>query len=163
MNATTFKPIAARPAPNNSVGPVAWVQANLLADLKTTLATLIIGGLLLWYVPQILNWALFNASWRPSYEACRVDGVGACWGVVTEKYRVIIFGRYPFEEQWRPLVATLLLTSLLVASCMRTFWKAWLPLLWLAVLAVFFALMYGTVFGLTQVDTDRWGGLPLTI
>jgi general L-amino acid transport system permease protein len=83
--------------------------------------------------------------------------------VIAEKYRVIIFGRYPFEEQWRPLIATLLLTGLLVASCIRTFWKAWLPLLWLVVLAVFFALMYGKVFGLTQVDTDRWGGLPLTI
>jgi general L-amino acid transport system permease protein len=163
MNATTFQPIAARPAPINSEGPVAWVKANLLADWKTTLATLIIGGLLLWYVPQILNWALFSASWRPNYEACRVEGVGACWGVIAEKYRVIIFGRYPFEEQWRPLIATLLLTGLLVASCIRTFWKAWLPLLWLAVLAVFFALMYGKVFGLTQVDTDRWGGLPLTI
>jgi general L-amino acid transport system permease protein len=163
MNATTFQPIAARPAPVNTEGPVAWVKANLLADWKTTLSTLIIGGILLWYVPQILNWALFKASWIPSYEACRADGVGACWGVIAEKYRVIIFGRYPFEEQWRPLIATVLLTGLLVASCMRAFWKAWLPLLWMVVLAAFFTLMYGNVMGLTRVETDRWGGLPLTI
>ncbi|MFZ4625013.1 MAG: amino acid ABC transporter permease [Rhodoferax sp.] len=163
MNATIFQPIAARHAPVNTEGPVAWVKANLLGDWKTTLSTLIIGGILLWYVPQILNWAVFNASWIPSYDACRVEGVGACWGVVAEKYRVIIFGRYPFEEQWRPLIATLLLTGLLVASCMRAFWRAWLPLLWLVVLAAFFALMYGKVLGLSQVDTDRWGGLPLTI
>jgi general L-amino acid transport system permease protein len=89
--------------------------------------------------------------------------VGACWGVIAEKYRVIFFGRYPYEEQWRPLIATILLTGLLVASCIRAFWKAWLPLLWAVVLAAFFALMYGKVMGLTQVDTDRWGGLPLTI
>jgi general L-amino acid transport system permease protein len=31
---------------------------------------------------------------------------------VAEKYRLIIFGRYPFEEQWRPLIATLLLVTL---------------------------------------------------
>ncbi|MBP9904913.1 MAG: amino acid ABC transporter permease [Rhodoferax sp.] len=163
MNATIFQPIPARPAPVNTEGPVAWVKANLLGDWKTTLSTLLIGAILLWYVPQILNWALFSASWRPNYDACRVDGVGACWGVVAEKYRLIIFGRYPFEEQWRPLVATLLLTSLLVASCVRMFWKPWLPLLWLGVLAIFFVLMYGKILGLTQVDTDRWGGLPLTI
>jgi len=163
MTATTFQPIAARPAPVNTEGPVAWVKANLLADWKTTLSTLIIGGILLWYVPQILNWALFKASWLPSYEACRADGVGACWGVIAEKYRLIIFGRYPFEEQWRPLIATVLLTGLLVASCMRAFWKAWLPLLWVVVLAAFFTLMFGNVMGLTRVDTDRWGGLPLTI
>ncbi|MBP9147797.1 MAG: amino acid ABC transporter permease, partial [Rhodoferax sp.] len=153
MNATIFQPIPARPAPVNTEGPVAWVKANLLGDWKTTLSTLVIGTILLWYVPQILNWTLFSASWLPSYDACRVDGVGACWGVVAEKYRLIIFGRYPFEEQWRPLIATLLLTSLLVASCVRVFWKPWLPLLWLGVLAVFFVLMYGKVMGLTQVDT----------
>jgi general L-amino acid transport system permease protein len=163
MNATTFQSIPARPAPINSEGPTAWIKANLLADWKTSLSTLLIGGFLLWYVPQILNWALFKASWISNYDACRVEGVGACWGVITEKYRLIIFGRYPYEEQWRPLVATLLLIGLLVASCIRTFWKAWLPLLWLAVLGMFFALMYGKVLGLSQVDTDRWGGLPLTI
>jgi general L-amino acid transport system permease protein len=163
MTASTFQPIAARPAPVNTEGPVAWVKANLLADWKTTLSTLIVGGFLLWYVPQILNWAFVTASWLPNYEACRVPGVGACWGVIAEKYRVIFFGRYPYEEQWRPLIATILLTGLLVASCIRAFWKAWLPLLWVVVLAAFFALMYGKVMGLTQVDTDRWGGLPLTI
>ena len=43
------------------------------------------------------------------------------------------------------------------------FWKPWLVVLWVAVLAAFFALMYGGVFGLSVVTTDRWGGLPLTI
>jgi general L-amino acid transport system permease protein len=32
MNTTTFQPIAARPAPVNTEGPVAWVKANLLGD-----------------------------------------------------------------------------------------------------------------------------------
>jgi len=163
MNATTFQPIPPRPAPVNTEGPVAWVKSNLLGDWKTTLSTVIIGAILLWYGSQIINWAFITASWMPRYEACHAEGVGACWGVIAEKYRIILFGRYPFEEQWRPLIATVLLTGLLVASCIRVFWKAWLPLLWLAVLAVFFALMYGNVLGLTQVDTDRWGGLPLTI
>ena len=163
MNTTTFQPIAPRPAPVNTEGPVAWVKANLLADWKTSLATLVIGGVLLWVVRQGLSGASFKAVGVPNYDAGRADGVGACWGVIAEKYRIIIFGRYPFEEQWRPLVATVLLIGLLVASCMRMFWRAWLPLLWLVVFAVFFTLMYGNRFGLSQVDTDRWGGLPLTI
>ena len=120
MNTTTFQPIAPRPAPVNTEGPLAWVKTNLLADWKTSLATLLIGGVLLWLVPQILNWAIIKAVWVADYDACRVDGVGACWGVITEKYRIIIFGRYPFEEQWRPLVATLLLTGLLVALGRRS-------------------------------------------
>jgi general L-amino acid transport system permease protein len=83
--------------------------------------------------------------------------------VITEKWRLIIFGRYPFEEQWRPEVATFAMVALLVASCVRTFWKPWLVLLWIAVLALFFTLMKGGVLGLVPVETDRWGGLPLTI
>jgi general L-amino acid transport system permease protein len=38
--------------------------------------------------------------------------------VVAEKYRIILFGRYPFEEQWRPLLATgLLLACWSPAAC----------------------------------------------
>ena len=163
MSAQVFTPVAPRPAPINTEGPIAWARANLFGDWRTTLATLIVGGVLAWYLPQFLYWALFNAEWRPDVEACRADGVGACWGVVAEKYRLIIFGRYPFDAQWRPLVATVLMVGLLVASCSRVFWRPWLALLWAVVLFAFFALMGGGVFGLERIDTDRWGGLPLTI
>jgi general L-amino acid transport system permease protein len=30
-------------------------------------------------------------------------------------------------------------------------------------LTVFFTLMYGNIFGLLKVETDRWGGFPLTL
>ncbi|MDP3832520.1 MAG: amino acid ABC transporter permease, partial [Hydrogenophaga sp.] len=97
-------------------------------------------------------------------DACQAArGIGACWGVVTEKYRIILFGRYPYEEQWRPLIATSVMLGGLVLSCMRAFWKPWLVLLWVGVLAVFFVLMLGGVFGLSPVRTDLWGGLPLTV
>lgn len=163
MTAKIFQSLPSRPAPTRQDGLLGWLRANLFVDLRTSLATVLIGGLLLWLLPQFLQWAVFSAVWRPDFEACRTDGVGACWGVVAEKYRLIILGRYPFEEQWRPLVATLLMLSLLVASCVRFCWKPWLVLLWAGVLAVFFTLMYGNVLGLSKVETDRWGGLPLTL
>lgn len=164
MSAPSFQPIPPRPAPTNTEGLLAWLRSNLFGDWKTAGSTIILGGLLLWFVPQFLNWALFSAVWAPDLKACRAaEGLGACWGVVAEKYRLIIFGRYPFEQQWRPLVATLLMLLMLVASCMRPFWKPWLAGLWIAVLVVFFVLMYGDTLGLSKVETDRWGGLPLTI
>ena len=159
----TFAPIAARSAPVKTEGLVAWVRMNLFSDVLTGLMTLVVGGALLYVIPQLLSWAIFRASWLPNFEACRVDGVGACWGVVAEKYRIILFGRYPFEEQWRPLVATGLMLALLVGSCTRAFWKPWLVIAWAVVLGLFFMLMYGNVLGLSKVETDRWGGLPLTI
>jgi general L-amino acid transport system permease protein len=163
MTGQTFQPIAPRAAPNKTEGLVAWIRFNLFGDWTTALMTVVIGGAILYLLPQFLSWALFRASWRPDFNACRVEGVGACWGVVSEKYRIILFGRYPFEEQWRPLVATGLMLCLLAASCTRAFWHGWLALVWVAVLAVFFTLMLGGTMGLSKVETDRWGGLPLTI
>ena len=163
MTAKIFQSLPSRPAPTRQDGLLGWLRANLFGDLRTSLATVLIGGLLLWLLPQFLQWAVFSAVWHPNFDACRADGVGACWGVVAEKYRLIILGRYPFDEQWRPLVATLLMLSLLVASCVRFCWKPWLVLLWAGVLAIFFTLMYGNVLGLARVETDRWGGLPLTL
>ena len=163
MTSQTFQPIKARPAPVQTSGIIAWTRIHLFADWATALMTVVIGGALLYLVPQLLSWAIFRASWIPNFDACRVNGVGACWGVVTEKYRIILFGRYPFEEQWRPLVATLLMLGLLMASCTRMFWRPALAVLWVVVLAAFFTLMYGNVLGLSKVETDRWGGLPLTI
>lgn len=159
-----FEPIAPRPAPGRTAGPVAWIRRNLFGDWPSAFATLIIAALALWWIPHLIDWALIKAVFAPDADACQqARGSGACWGVVTEKYRLIIFGRYPFEQQWRPEIAVILLVGLLVLSCVRTFWKPWLGLVWIAVLAVFFALMGGGVLGLEKVTTDRWGGLPLTV
>ncbi len=163
MNSHTFTPISPRPAPVRTDGLLFWLRANLFNGWKTSLATIFVGGFLLWYVPQFLNWAIFSARWAPVAEACRTEGAGACWGVIAEKYRLILFGRYPFEEQWRPLVASMLMLGLVIASCIRYFWKPALVILWAVVLAAFFTLMYGDTLGLSKVETDRWGGLPLTL
>jgi len=116
MSAQTFQPIAPRPAPVRTEGFVAWVRLNLFRDVPTSLMTIIVVAALLATIPPLLGWALFRASWLPNFDACRVDGVGACWGVVSEKYRLILFGRYPFAEQWRPLLACGMLITLLAAS-----------------------------------------------
>ena len=163
MATQIFQPIAARPAPVNNDGLLPWIRKNLFGTWPTAVGTLIVGGLLLWIIPQTISWVFLRAVWVPNADVCRVDGAGACWGVVAEKYRLILFGRYPFEEQWRPLVATLLMMALLVASCTRAFWKPWLAVLWVVVLVTFFTIMFGGVLGLSTVETDRWGGLPLTI
>ncbi len=162
--ADIFTPIQPRPAPIKTEGFVPWIRLNLLADWRSILTTVFIIGLLGLYLPGILNWAFVQAVYEPNADVCQAArGTGACWGVVAEKYRIIIFGRYPYDEQWRPLLATVLLTGLLVASCIRVFWKNWLAGLWVVIIGVFFGLMEGSWFGLTPVTTDLWGGLPLTL
>lgn len=160
----TFTPIAPRPSPVKDSGLVPWIRRNLFADWRSTLVTLFVLGLLAWVLPGFIRWMLIDAVIRPDSEACQAArGVGACWGVVAEKYRIMLFGRYPFDEQWRPLVATSFMMGGLILSCVRFFWKPWLALMWVGILALFFILMGGGVFGLSDVRTDLWGGLPLTV
>ncbi len=159
-----FQPIPPRPAPVKTEGVVPWIRANLFGDVKSSIATLVILALGLYYLPGFFSWAVTNAVLVTDANVCQAArGTGACWAVVLEKFRLIVFGRYPYEQQWRPELATLVLLALLVASCIRYFWKPWLALAWVVVVPAFFALMGGGWFGLESVPTDQWGGLPLTI
>ena len=129
-----------------------------------TPANVILGAILLWAGWHLLDWAVLKAVFRPDAAACHaLEGAGACWGVVAEKYRVIFFGRYPVDEQWRPLLAIVLMLGLLIVSTLRRFQNRRLPWIWLAGLALFLLLLKGGLFGLENVDTPRWGGLPLTL
>ena len=142
---------------------MSWLRRNLFSSWPSALATLAILWLALRYLPPFLDWALIHAVWRaPDPAACR-EAHGACWAFVTEKHRFILFGTYPFEQHWRPGLATLLLISLWVFSSFRRSWKWWLPALWAAGLAVIGALMWGGAFGLPYVENERWGGLILTL
>jgi len=159
---STFNAIAPRPAPQSNRGPLAWCKANLFHDWKTSTGTLLIGLILLWLLPRLFQWAITNAVWNGNYETCHAAS-GACWAVVREKFRFILFGRYPHEEHWRALLGTAMLLGLILASCTRAFWRPWLVTLWVGVLVVYLALMRGGFAGLRFVETDLWSGLPLTI
>ena len=69
----------------------------------------------------------------------------------------------PVRLQWRPLIATVLLISLVVCSGIRRFWNVSLLIIWIDGLLAVGILMWGGVLGLTPVETARWGGLPLTL
>jgi general L-amino acid transport system permease protein len=154
----------ARPAPVKTEGVLPWLRSNLFASVPNALLSVLIVGLLLWAASGILRWGLFNAVFAPDPDLCQAArGLGACWGVINEKARLIVLGRYPQAEHWRAELATVLMLGLVVASCSRVFWKPWLVLLWAAVLTAFFTLMSGGVLGLPKVSTDQWGGLPLTL
>ena len=164
MNPAVFTPIAARLPPSNAIGAWPWLRRHFFDSATNSFLTLLVLALLLFALPPLFNWAVLHAVVQADNAACRAAaGVGACWGVVAEKGRLILFGRYPYEEQWRPLIASALLVLLLVVSCLRFFWRPTLVLAWVVVFTVFYGLMKGDVAGLTPVDTDRWGGLPLTL
>jgi general L-amino acid transport system permease protein len=148
--------------PRHSVGAIGWVRANLFNGPFNTLLTLLVGGLLVLVVPPFIEWAIINAQWGTGPEACR-ESDGACWSFIGEKFRLILFGLYPYSDQWRPLLAMLLFIGMVGVSTNRRLWGRWLLYAWLATFAACYVLMAGGVLGLEPVSNTRWSGLPLTL
>jgi len=141
-----------------------WLRRNLFSDAWSGLTTLLLVAGLLYCLPGLVEWLLVKAVFKPDAAACAaVDHAGACWGVVAEKYRFILFGRYPHAEQWRPLAATVLLLLVIFASGLRLLKRGALFAAWALALPAFFLLMGGGLLGLAPVGSDQWGGFPLTL
>ncbi len=127
-----------------------------------------LAGCCLYAAAGFLRWGIVQAVWTlpPGEDSslCRAAaGHGACWAVVGERFRFILFGPYPYDQQWRPALACLLFGSLYLASAVRAWWTRWLLALWIALPAIAVLLLRGGFAGLTDVPTDLWGGLPLTL
>jgi len=164
---------AARERPPSSVaGPWAWARTNLFGSWWSTALTLALGYVILSIAVSFIGWAFVHAVWTVPYNpqgvpdtaSClKMQGIGACWAVIADKYRLILFGRYPYAEQWRPASCVALFIALYVVSGIRRFWRKELALIWVATLVVIGILMWGGVFGLPLVPEDEWGGLPITL
>ncbi len=143
---------------------MAWIRANLFSSPGNAALTVAMLGLLAWALPPALRWLFLDAVWghAPASACDAVRGQGACWAVVAEKFRFMLFAVYPYEAQWRPAIVIVVLCALLAISGMRRFWRPWLAAVWLAGIALVFWLMGGGA-GLAPVRTEQWGGLPVTL
>jgi len=152
-----------RPSPLRERGVVRWLRANLFNDLHNTILTLLCLWALALVLPPVMRWALVDAVWQSADgEECRRT-LGACWAVVGEKYRLILFGTFPYQEHWRGWLVILIVVGLAIASSFRRLWSWQLFLAWVAAMIAVLVLMLGGVLGLRRTGTHEWGGLPLTL
>jgi general L-amino acid transport system permease protein len=148
--------------PATEVGIIGWMKANLFNGWLNSALTLVILYLLWLSVPPLINWALIDSNWFSSSAQCKASE-GACWSIVTANIRFILFGFYPHELQWRPLIAIVILITLLFYSQNRNHWRKSLFYAWLIGLFTMGLLLKGGLFGLETVESNKWGGLPLTL
>jgi len=159
-------PVAAATPARRTHGILDWLRTNLFSSVFNTILTLLALYLLAVAIPAAVRWAFVEAVWSaPNGQACHAANgeQGACWAFIGEKFRFILFGRYPYEEQWRPLLVTVIFLGLIVASCNRHWWGRNLALMWCAGVVAVGVLMWGGVLGLSYVETLLWSGLPLTL
>jgi general L-amino acid transport system permease protein len=99
--------------PASQVGAVKWARDNLFSGPLNSILTLISLFVVYWLVISSLPW-LLNGVWHASslpecrsiIEANAGPGAsGACWALINERWHQFLFGFYPQDIYWRPVLA----------------------------------------------------------
>ncbi|MBW7922847.1 MAG: amino acid ABC transporter permease [Rubellimicrobium sp.] len=140
--------------PERAGGPLVWLRANLFSSWLNAILT-VISLYVVWRVlATVVPWAA-NGIWdATSLSNCREirdelygPGVpGACWAVIHDRWRQLLFGFYPKALYWRPILALAIfvvtvLPFLVPALPRRLMWMA--PV---APFAIFWLLWGGSVW-----------------
>ena len=109
--------LAQQAAPVTERGAVRWVRANLFSGPFNTVLTLL-GAAAIYYVLKALMPWLLNGVWNAnSLTECRSivaasageGATGACWAPIRERWHQWLFGFYPQDQYWRPVLAFVLM------------------------------------------------------
>src|SRR5258708_40086116 len=121
---TDVLPVGERPQlapPIDETGPLGGARKNLFSSWLNGIVTIALIVAIGWILSWFLEWAVFTANFTAATGAeCR--GGGACWALIRKKYRLIFFGTYPYEQQWRPLFAIVAMLAVLITSADPRMW-----------------------------------------
>ncbi|RMC37206.1 amino acid ABC transporter permease [Paracoccus alkanivorans] len=137
------------------------IAKAFFGDLLGACLTLLSVGILLALVPAF-KWAFIDAHWYVATPQGCFSG-GACWAFIGSKLRLILFGLYPPEEQWRAALVVGVILIMVLLTAWPRLWGARLLALWAVGIALMLVLMAGGIAGLPPVPTSKWGGLPVTL
>lgn len=141
------------------------LRKNYFASPLGSIVTVICVGIAALVLGKVIDWTILSATFDPAarQEQCAANG-GACWSVIANRWRLILFGIYPYDEQWRSASAIVIVIVTMVLSCLPRLWGLGkLAAIWLIGAATFYILMKGGIFGLSEVGEEQWGGLCLTL
>ncbi len=144
----TMLPQGAPPA--SEVGVIKWLRENLFSGVLNTILTLVGIAAVVWVVQAALPWFLHGVWNANSLSECRQiiaetwgEGAhGACWAVIRERWNQFLFGFYPSDLYWRPVLA---LALFFAAVAPVLFAELPRKLLWASALypAVAYILLWG--------------------
>jgi len=141
---------------------VRWIRENLLNGPFNSALSLSLIAFFLWAFYKFFNWLIIDSVLLGDANTCR-QASGACLAFIVDKARFILFGFYPEGETWRPIAALLIFFIIIFYSRLKSRWNRRLLFNWLYCGLVIWLLMRGGYFGLTKIETHKWGGLPLTL
>ena len=98
--------------PVSERGVVKWVRENLFSGWFNTILTLVAVAAVYYLARLCLPWLVHGVWNANSLGECRAsiaenfgpDAGGACWAVIRQRWYQFIFGFYPPEAWWRPIL-----------------------------------------------------------
>ena len=167
--------LTAEKPPVSESTALGWIRKNLFASWSDGAMTVIAVAAIVYFLPSAIDWLFLSAVWSgPDRSVClTVDqgGLlpsgwsGACWAYVNDRFIQFMFGSYPRDQLWRPLLVVAMFVALLVPMLLPKVPRKGLNamLLLVAFPIVAFFLLLGGYFGLSHVETSLWGGLMVTL
>jgi general L-amino acid transport system permease protein len=140
------------------------LRYHIVATRVDIVLAVVLVGLAVTLVPKAVRWLFIDSVVVAEQPNACAAIAGACWAVVYAHARTIVFGLYPFAEQYRAGIALGVVALALAATfILGTRRLRYVGALWIAAALVFLVLMAGGILGLARVPADAWGGLPLSI
>src|SRR3546814_16283292 len=113
------------PPPGAAAGIAGWCRDRLFSSPLNIVLTVLVAWLLFMTLPALIDWLFLQADFSATSAAqCRA-AQGACWAFIAAKHRLIRFGLYSYDEQWRPFLAAGILFGVYVSRCLCRFWCRW--------------------------------------
>ena len=141
--------LSEQPAPLGQTGILRWMRENLFSSVWNSILSILAMLFVALVLAKLLPWAI-QPSWSSdSLGTCQEnpDITGACWGVIRDRFNQLMFGFYPSELQWRPMLAFVLM---LTAIAPVLFDKLPRKMMWFSAIYPFLAvwlLWGGSIWG----------------
>lgn len=131
--------------PLTEVGIIKWLRENLFSgwvnSILTVLSLYFIFILLKDFIPWVYGAHWTTGSIRECYD---INPDVACFSVLTARWKQLLFGLYPAEEYWRPILTFFLL----ILSIMPILFPRFIKFFWFSIIYPGFAiwLLWGGSF-----------------
>jgi general L-amino acid transport system permease protein len=107
--------------PTTAAGPIKWLRENLFSSIPNAIMTILALYVVYYVLSHTLGWMVYGIWDAGSLTECRAirdgliaDGTWAehtevaCWAVLSDRWHQLLFGFYPPEHYWRPILSLIL-------------------------------------------------------
>ncbi len=105
--------LAPQEPPLTETGAIKWIRENLLSSWLNVILTVLSIAVIWFILSHLVPWLLHTVWNAGSLNECREvrdalwgsDAPAACFAVIHERWNQFLFGFYPAELYWRPVLA----------------------------------------------------------